>query len=123
VTGFGLLGHLHNLASASGVAARVRASAVPVLDFARGFAKQGMVPGGTKRNLAWVAPNTRFSPRLAEHEKLLLCDAQTSGGLLIAVPEEREAELLADLERRGTPAAASIGELVAGVAGSLEVSE
>jgi len=122
VTGFGLLGHLHNLASASGLAARVRASAVPVLDFARGFASQGLVPGGTKRNLAWVTPNTKFAPALADHEKLILCDAQTSGGLLIAVPKEREAELIADLERRGTPAAASIGELVAGPAGEMELS-
>ena len=122
VTGFGLLGHLHNLTSASGVGARVRASAVPVLDFARGFASKGLVPGGTKRNLAWVTPVTKFSPQIAEHEKLILCDAQTSGGLLIAVPPEREVELLADLARRGTPAAASIGELVAGHAGSLEVS-
>ncbi len=122
VTGFGLLGHLHNLASASGLAARVRASAVPVLDFARGFANQGMVPGGTKRNLAWVAPDTKFAPGLAEDEKLILCDAQTSGGLLIAVPKQREAELVADLSRRGTPAAASIGELVEGRAGSLEIS-
>lgn len=122
VTGFGLLGHLHNLASASGLSARVRASAVPVLEFARGFAKEGKVPGGTKRNLAWVTPNTSFSKDVAEHEKLILCDAQTSGGLLIAVPKEREQELLRDLERRGTPAAASIGELYAGVPGSLEIS-
>jgi selenide,water dikinase len=122
VTGFGLLGHLHNLASASGVAARVRASAVPVLDFARALSRHGVVPGGTKRNRDWVAPNTTWSPELPEHETLLLCDAQTSGGLLIAVPREREAELVAELQRRGTPAAASIGELVEGTAGSLEVS-
>ncbi len=122
VTGFGLRGHLHKLASASGVAARVRASAVPVLDFARALASQGVVPGGTKRNRDWVAPNTTWSPELPEHETLLLCDAQTSGGLLIAVPREREAELVAELQRRGTPAAASIGELVEGTAGSLEVS-
>ena len=121
VTGFGLLGHLHNLASASGVAARVRASAVPVLGFARELAAQGVVPGGTKRNHAWVAPNAEFSPELAEHERLLLCDAQTSGGLLIAVPAEREAELVAELTRRGAPAAASIGELCAGAAGRIEV--
>ena len=123
VTGFGLLGHLHNLASASGLAAQVRASAVPVLDFARGLASQGLVPGGTKRNLAWVAPNTRFSPGVAEADKLILCDAQTSGGLLIAVPADRETELVAELTRRGTAAAASIGELVVGTAGRLEVTK
>ncbi len=122
VTGFGLLGHLHNLASASGLSARVTASAVPVLDFARAFAREGKVPGGTKRNLTWVTPNTKFATDLADHERLILCDAQTSGGLLIAVPREREAELVRDLERRGTPAAASIGELIAGPPGSLEIS-
>jgi len=121
VTGFGLLGHLHNMVSASGLAARVRASAVPDLDFARGLASRGLVPGGTKRNLAWVEPIVDFAPGLPDLEKLLLCDAQTSGGLLIAVPAEREAELVADLRRRGTPAAASIGELVAGVSGRIEV--
>jgi len=122
VTGFGLLGHLHNLASASGLAARVRASAVPVLEFARPLAKEGRVPGGTKRNLAWVEPNTRYAPGIADFEKLILCDAQTSGGLLIAVPASREAELVAELTRRGTAAAASIGELVVGVAGAMEVA-
>ena len=123
VTGFGLLGHLHNLASASKLSARLRASAVPVLDFARPLAQAGKVPGGTKRNLAWVEPNTLFAPGIAEFEKWILCDAQTSGGLLIAVPAEREAELIADLTRRGTASAASIGELVPGVAGALEIGK
>jgi selenide,water dikinase len=123
VTGFGLLGHLHNLASASGLAARIRASAVPVLELARPLARAGEVPGGTKRNLAWVGPNTRFAAGIEDFEKLILCDAQTSGGLLIAVPAAREAELVADLTRRGTAAAASIGELVAGVAGALEIAK
>jgi selenide,water dikinase len=63
VTGFGLLGHLHNLASASGVSARVTASAVPVLDFARQFAEAGVVPGGTKRNQKWLEPKTRYGRR------------------------------------------------------------
>jgi selenide,water dikinase len=123
VTGFGLLGHLHNLAAASKLSARVRASAVPVLDFARALAEAGKVPGGTKRNLAWVAPSTKFGASIAETEKWILCDAQTSGGLLIAVPAERAAELVADLTRRGTAAASVIGELVAGVPGALEVVE
>jgi selenide,water dikinase len=121
VTGFGLLGHLHNLASASGVSARVTASAVPVLDFARDLAQAGVVPGGTKRNLRWLEPKTRFAAAIDEPTKILLCDAQTSGGLLIAVPRERAAELVAELGRRGTPAAAEIGELAAGEAGALEV--
>ena len=122
VTGFGLLGHLHNLASASGLSARVRASAVPVLDFAPALARAGTVPGGTKRNHAWVTPFTRFDPAVHSDLRLLLCDAQTSGGLLIAVPAERELDLVHDLARRGTAAAASIGELFAGEPGAMEVT-
>jgi selenide,water dikinase len=122
VTGFGLLGHLHNLASASGLSARVRASAVPVLDFAPALARAGTVPGGTKRNHAWVTPFTRFDASVRSETRLLLCDAQTSGGLLIAVPPERELDLVHDLARRGTAAAASIGELFAGEPGAMEVT-
>ncbi len=122
VTGFGLLGHLHNLASASKLEARLSTSAVPVLDFARVLARAGKVPGGTKRNLAWVERVATFAPGVEDFEKLILCDAQTSGGLLIAVPAERETELIADLTRRGTPCAVSIGELVPGAAGALEIA-
>jgi len=122
VTGFGLLGHLHNLASASGVSARVRASAVPVLDFSRALAQAGVVPGGTKRNRKWLEPSVRFADDVDETTRVLLCDAQTSGGLLIAVPAERAPELVAALGRQGTLAAAVVGELVAGPAGAIEVT-
>lgn len=83
VTGFGLLGHLHKLARASGVTARIDPAAVPYLDGAREALAAGYVSGGTRRNLAWVAPHTD-SGGLAEEELLLLADAQTSGGLLVA---------------------------------------
>ena len=122
VTGFGLLGHLHHLVSASRCAARVFADAVPRLDFALSLAEEGLVPGGSVKNLAYVKPHTSFDDGLSEAERLLLADAQTSGGLLIAVPPEKEAELVADLARRGTPARAVIGEVVDGQAGSVEVS-
>lgn len=83
VTGFGLLGHLHKLARASGVTAVIDAAAVPYLDGARKAAQGGYVSGGTCRNLAWVAPYTDFG--IADEEtRLLLADAQTSGGLLVA---------------------------------------
>ena len=121
VTGFGLLGHLHNLASASGVSARVTASSVPMLDFARDLAQAGVVPGGTKRNQKWLEPKTRWAAGLDEATRVLLCDAQTSGGLLIAIARERAPDLVAELGRRGTPAAAIVGELVAGEAGAIEV--
>jgi selenide,water dikinase len=121
VTGFGLLGHLHNLASASGVAARVSASAVPVLDFVRVLAQAGVVPGGSKRNKSWLEPKTRFAAGVDDATRMLLCDAQTSGGLLIALPRERAPELVAELGRKRTLAAAVVGELVAGEPGAIEV--
>ncbi|XRQ12533.1 selenide, water dikinase SelD [Actinomadura welshii] len=83
VTGFGLLGHLYKLARASGVTAVVDAAAVPYLDGARESARAGYVSGGTRRNLDWVAPHTDFGS-VGEEEALLLADAQTSGGLLVA---------------------------------------
>ncbi len=83
VTGFGLLGHLHKLARASGVTAMLDAKAVPYIDGAREALADGYVSGGTKRNLDWVAPHVDLSA-VDDAEALLLADAQTSGGLLIA---------------------------------------
>jgi selenide, water dikinase len=83
ITGFGLLGHLHKLARASGVAARVDSSAVPYLDGAREALAAGYVSGGTRRNLDWVRPHLDAAG-VPEEELLLLADAQTSGGLLVA---------------------------------------
>jgi selenide, water dikinase len=82
VTGFGLLGHLHKLARASGVTARVDAAAVPYLEGAREALAAGYVSGGTGRNLDWVRPHGDFGGT-GEDELLLLADAQTSGGLLV----------------------------------------
>lgn len=82
VTGFGLLGHLLKLARASEVSAIVDASAVPYLEGTRDSLRAGFVPGGTRRNLDWVRPHLRAG--VDEDELLLLADAQTSGGLLVA---------------------------------------
>jgi len=83
ITGFGLLGHLHKLARASGVTAVLDTAAVPLLDGARDAVRDGYVPGGTRRNLEWVAPFTDFGTT-DDDTRLLLADAQTSGGLLVA---------------------------------------
>ncbi|WP_329520465.1 selenide, water dikinase SelD [Spirillospora sp. NBC_01491] len=99
VTGFGLLGHLYKLARASGVTAVVDAAAVPYLDGARASARDGFVPGGSRRNLAWVSPAADFG-RIAEQERLLLADAQTSGGLLVA-GEIPGAPVIGELVERG----------------------
>jgi selenide, water dikinase len=83
VTGFGLLGHLFKLARASGVTAVIDHKAVPYIEGARKAAENGHIPGGSRRNLTWVAPHADFST-LGDEELLLLADAQTSGGLLVA---------------------------------------
>jgi selenide,water dikinase len=83
VTGFGLLGHLFKLARASGVSAVLDHTAVPLIEGARDAVRAGYVPGGTRRNLDWVAPHLDTGG-LSEEDLLLLADAQTSGGLLIA---------------------------------------
>jgi selenide,water dikinase len=83
VTGFGLLGHLFKLARASGVTAIVDSSAVPLIDGARDALAAGYVPGGSRRNLDWVAPHADFNG-VSDDDLLLLADAQTSGGLLLA---------------------------------------
>jgi selenide, water dikinase len=83
VTGFGLLGHLFKLARASGVAAVVDHAAVPLIDGTREAVRAGYMPGGSRRNLEWVLPHTDTGS-VSEEDLLLLADAQTSGGLLVA---------------------------------------
>jgi selenide, water dikinase len=84
VTGFGLLGHAYKMARASAVTLRIDPAAVPYLDGARGSAEAGFISGGTRRNLEWVRPHVQWRGGIAEVDRLLLADAQTSGGLLIA---------------------------------------
>ncbi|MFB7596840.1 selenide, water dikinase SelD [Streptomyces sp. NPDC056160] len=99
VTGFGLLGHLHKLARASGVTAVVDTAAVPYLEGAREAVRAGYVSGGTRRNLEWVAPFTDFGGTDPD-TRLLLADAQTSGGLLVA-GEVPGAPVIGELVPRG----------------------
>jgi selenide,water dikinase len=121
VTGFGLLGHLHNLMRASSVAAELRADAVPLLPGAAELAATGCIPGGTRRNLADSAAYVRWPGTFTELQRLLLCDAQTSGGLLIAVAPDRADALLAELRTELTPIAEVVGDVVAGPAGAITV--
>ena len=123
VTGFGLLGHLREMTAGSKVRARVRARAVPLLPQVRELALQGLIPGGTGRNYASLQASVRWAPELAEVDRLILSDAQTSGGLLIAVAPERADHLLRTLLARGVPASA-IGEVVdEDPLGGIEVSD
>jgi selenide,water dikinase len=122
VTGFGLLGHLHNMLRASGVAATVEVGALPVLSGARDLAARGAVAGGSKRNLQSAAAFTTFGAQVSEVDRVLVADAQTSGGLLMAVPADRVQALLDALHTAGTPAAARIGTVGAGGAGHITVT-
>jgi selenide, water dikinase len=109
VTGFGLLGHLSEMLGGGDVGVRLQADGVPVLDEAWDFARRDVVPGGTRRNLASVEAFMDWSERLTPEQRLVLADAQTSGGLLIAVDASSADTLLADLHARGVHAATCIG--------------
>ncbi len=121
VTGFGLLGHLGTLLEASRVAAEVDSSAVPLLARARELAERGAVPGGTTRNIASAATTVTFASGVDQALRVLLSDAQTSGGLLITVAPQQAEALVAALEREATPVAATIGRVVAGPSGRIQV--
>lgn len=112
VTGFGLTGHLGNILRSSGVGAEIRFTALPFLQRARELAERGMVPGGTRRNLT-DATHVLWDPSLSEPERLLCSDAQTSGGLLLAVSPDRRDDVLRHLQQEKTLAAAVIGHCTA----------
>jgi len=121
VTGFGLLGHLREMAAASGVDAEVEAASVPLLPGVRDLAAADGAPGGSLENLDHVAPHVDFAPGLSRVDRLLLADAQTSGGLLIAVPEERSVALLATLAARGVADARRVGRIAGAGTGRIRV--
>ncbi len=117
VTGFGLLGHLRKLLEASGCAATVDATAVPVLDGVLDLAQRDVVAGGTKRNHAWLNPTTEWG-KCTQPEQIVLADAQTSGGLLLAT--EDPAGLVAAL-RAGEVEAWPIGDVTDATPGRIDV--
>lgn len=119
VTGFGLLGHLHRMALASGTAAALHAGRVPVLPGAVQLRDAGFVPGGTDRNADQAA--LYLADELARDDLLLLADAQTSGGLLIACPPDTADQAVSSLVAQGH-AAAVVGELTWGKPGSVTVT-
>jgi selenide,water dikinase len=120
VTGFGLLGHLRTMARASGVSATVEAAAVPLLPGAEELANAGEVPGGTRSNERSLRTSVQWSDAVLPARRILLCDAQTSGGLLIAVPQSAQPRLEAELADRGV-SAYRIGALAEGPAGTIVV--
>jgi selenide,water dikinase len=122
ITGFGLIGHLLGMVKGSKVGARIRLKDIPALPGARDLIAKGVVPGGTHRNLKSAGSAVRWGRGITEEGPLFLCDAQTSGGLLIAVPRPKLPALQSDLLARGVATTALIGEITGGPAGIITVA-
>lgn len=121
VTGFGFLGHLREMLAHGGVGVRVELSAVPLLEGTRDLAARGVAPGGTRRNKESLDPDVVYGADIAEADRVVLCDAQTSGGLLFAIAPEKDGDPLACFRAAGVPAAV-VGEFVAERPGTIEVT-
>ncbi len=111
ITGFGLLGHLRLIAQGSRLAARINVANIPVIPGVPDLLAQGIAPGGTHRNLESLADLVHWHPDIPDQTRILLADAQTSGGLLIAVPPAKLDALLSALTHAGVQTRAVIGEL------------
>ncbi|MGR6913106.1 selenide, water dikinase SelD [[Actinomadura] parvosata] len=120
VTGFGLLGHLHRMLAASGLSGEVYADRVPFLPGAWELAKEGFVSGGTRANISFLASAVDIADEVSPEASILLHDAQTSGGLLMAAPQPVE-HLLEDLWRRGLYATL-VGRVIDGPQGRIVVT-
>ncbi len=112
VTGFGLLGHTHAMMEASGTTAEFVVEKIPLLSEARRLAARGIAPDGSRVNVRNLKPRTELSPGVTEEDFLLLCDAQTSGGLLVALPPGQAQSYAARCRERGATAAAVVGRVV-----------
>jgi cysteine desulfurase NifS/selenium donor protein len=122
ITGFGLLGHLYEMTSGSGVNAIISANSVPILKAAVDFAGADVIPGGTLNNLSFVESHVDFDPSISKVMKLVLADAQTSGGLLISLPQEKTEEILIELQSRGIKDASQIGVVAETGTGRIKVN-
>jgi selenide,water dikinase len=121
VTGFSLLGHLHQMAKASCVSAQLYTEHIPVLGGAVEYAKLGMIPEGAYNNRNWLNKSVSFSDDLEQFQRDILFDPQTSGGLLISVTPKKSARLLYELHKTGLKDARIIGKICKGKKGSIKV--
>lgn len=123
VSGFGLLGHLREMLEASHVGAKVSLKQVPVLDEAWELVAKDCVPDGSRNNHRYLTEFVEWGRGISAGAQMILCDAQTSGGLLIAVPPSRADKLLKNLEQAGIESAAAIGEIISEPQGRIRVSK
>jgi selenide,water dikinase len=121
VTGFGLLGHLRNVAKASGLSARIWVDEVPVLEQAWEYVRAGIAPGGTHANWRFLNDWASYADDVDKAAQLTLCDAQTSGGLLMAVAPEKADRLVDGLCSRGALCASVVGRLEEGEPGRMRI--
>ena len=112
VTGFGLMGHLKEMVEGSGVSANISVSNIPVIKGTHELIENGIAPSGTMRNLDSLSKVAQWEHRVTDNQKILLSDAQTSGGLLIAVDHQKSRRLLDALIVNGVQAASIIGETI-----------
>lgn len=122
VTGFGLLGHLRNIVAASKVGATIYMDRVPVIAAAREYANAGIYPGGTAANHKFLNDSVFYSSDCTKDDQLLLCDAQTSGGLLAAVDPDQADAVLASLHARGVNDATIVGKITRDHPGQIVVA-
>lgn len=120
ITGFGLLGHLYEMASGSNVAMKIHSAVIPFLPNAPEAAAMGLVPAGAYVNREYLTTIT-IDPNVPIHIQDLCFDPQTSGGLLLSVPSENAAEILEALQQAGVGQARMIGEVISGERGEIYV--
>lgn len=114
ITGFGLLGHALKMAKASNVGIKLKSDAIPILPVAYQVADEGCIPGAAFRNLEFVSNHLLVDPNVDYNRKMLMCDAQTSGGVLMGVKPERVEECLTLLKAAGLTYASVVGEVLPG---------
>jgi selenide,water dikinase len=122
VTGFGLLGHLRNVVAASNVGARIFFERVPVLKAAVEYVNAGISPGGTNANHKFLTDWVNYDSDVTKEEQLILCDAQTSGGLLAGVAANQADAVISSLRARGVVDAVAIGRIESANRGRIAVT-
>ncbi len=111
ITGYGLLGHLMEMCEGSHVSAQLKFSSIPFIDGVENLAEEGVIPGGTKKNLAFVKDRIDFASHIQPHQQLMLADAQTSGGLLISIDPSKVNDLVSKLNEKNVMCAEIIGNV------------
>ena len=111
ITGYGLLGHLFEICKGSNVTAEIYYNDIPFINKTEYLAKNGIIPGGSKKNLNHIQKNISFTKQLLDYQKLMLADAQTSGGLLISIPEKDAFSLIEQLKNENCLSYSAIGHI------------